>query len=69
MAGIPATTVPAGTDFVTTALAPTMAPSPISVPGITHTFSPIQTRFPMRTGEVCKARWFGTVFGPSCAPR
>ena len=49
-AGIPATTVLAGTFFVTTEPAPTTALSPIVIPGTTVAPAPIQTFRPITIG-------------------
>src|SRR5439155_19702867 len=52
----PVTTAPAGTSRVTTAQAPTMAPSPILTPFRIVALAPIQTPSPMRTGRLSRSR-------------
>lgn len=51
LAGLPTTTVYAGTSFVTTLPAPTVAPRPMDTPGSMTTFPPIQTSAPMDMGR------------------
>src|SRR5207302_3212150 len=52
----PVTTAPAGTSLVTTAQAPTIAPSPMVTPFRMVARAPIQTPSPMRTGRLSRPR-------------
>jgi len=52
LAGTPATIVSGGTSRVTTAPAPTIAPSPMWTPGTTVTDAPNHTRRPITIGAV-----------------
>ncbi len=49
-AGVPATTLAAGTSEVTTAPAATMEPLPIVTPIMTTELAPMNTKSPMTTG-------------------
>ena len=53
LAGTPPTMVFAGTSFVTTAPAATIAPSPIVIPGRIVALEPIQTFLPITIGAGC----------------